>query len=650
MEFEIDTARQQLNLQFGTRSGRFWCGERTTRTLCCRLSVAVCERYPTHDLPHIRSITMERQQDSIIMDAATRRNLEITQNLAGGAENTLASVLDCTVTPMGSRMLKRWLHMPVRDTRVLLERQQTIGALQDFTAELQPVLRQVGDLERILARLALRTARPRDLARMRHAFQQLPELRAQLETVDSAPVQALREKMGEFAELRDLLERAIIDTPPVLVRDGGVIASGYNEELDEWRALADGATDYLERLEVRERERTGLDTLKVGFNAVHGYYIQISRGQSHLAPINYMRRQTLKNAERYIIPELKEYEDKVLTSKGKALALEKQLYEELFDLLLPHLEALQQSASALAELDVLVNLASGPTLNYTCPTFIDKPGIRITEGRHPVVEQVLNEPFIANPLNLSPQRRMLIITGPNMGGKSTYMRQTALIALMAYIGSYVPAQKVEIGPIDRIFTRVGAADDLASGRSTFMVEMTETANILHNATEYSLVLMDEIGRGTSTYDGLSLAWACAENLANKIKALTLFAPHYFELTQLPEKMEGVANVHLDALEHGDTIAFMHSVQDGAASKSYGLAVAALAGVPKEVIKRARQKLRELESISPNAAATQVDGTQMSLLSVPEETSPAVEALENLDPDSLTPRQALEWIYRLKSLV
>ncbi|ENO0538513.1 DNA mismatch repair protein MutS, partial [Shigella flexneri] len=401
------TARQQLNLQFGTRDLVGFGVENAPRGLCaagCLLQYAKDTQRTT--LPHIRSITMEREQDSIIMDAATRRNLEITQNLAGGAENTLASVLDCTVTPMGSRMLKRWLHMPVRDTRVLLERQQTIGALQDFTAELQPVLRQVGDLERILARLALRTARPRDLARMRHAFQQLPELRAQLETVDSAPVQALREKMGEFAELRDLLERAIIDTPPVLVRDGGVIASGYNEELDEWRALADGATDYLERLEVRERERTGLDTLKVGFNAVHGYYIQISRGQSHLAPINYMRRQTLKNAERYIIPELKEYEDKVLTSKGKALALEKQLYEELFDLLLPHLEALQQSASALAELDVLVNLAERAyTLNYTCPTFIDKPGIRITEGRHPVVEQVLNEPFIANPLNLSPQRR-----------------------------------------------------------------------------------------------------------------------------------------------------------------------------------------------------------------------------------------------------
>ena len=637
---------------FGTRDLVGFGVENAPRGLCaagCLLQYVKDTQRTS--LPHIRSITMERQQDSIIMDAATRRNLEITQNLAGGFDNTLASVLDCTVTPMGSRMLKRWLHMPVRDTAVLVERQQTIGALQERYTELQPVLRQVGDLERILARLALRTARPRDLARMRHAFQQLPILREMLADVSCAPVQRLRDKMGEFSELRELLERAIIDAPPVLVRDGGVIAPGYHEELDEWRALADGATDYLDKLEIRERERLGLDTLKVGYNAVHGYYIQISRGQSQHAPIHYVRRQTLKNAERYIIPELKEYEDKVLTSKGKALALEKQLYEQLFDMLLPHLADLQQSASALAELDVLVNLAErAETLNYCCPTFSDKPGIRISEGRHPVVEQVLKEPFIANPLSLAPQRRMLIITGPNMGGKSTYMRQTALIALLAYIGSYVPAEKVEIGPIDRIFTRVGAADDLASGRSTFMVEMTETANILHNATEHSLVLMDEIGRGTSTYDGLSLAWACAESLANKIKALTLFATHYFELTQLPEKMEGVANVHLDALEHGDTIAFMHSVQDGAASKSYGLAVAALAGVPKEVIKRARQKLRELESIAPGVAATQVDGTQMSLLSAPEETSPAVEALENLDPDSLTPRQALEWIYRLKSLV
>ncbi|MDK1226850.1 DNA mismatch repair protein MutS [Cronobacter turicensis] len=651
-EFELDTARQQLNLQFGTRDLVGFGVENAPRGLCaagCLLQYVKDTQRTS--LPHIRSITMERQQDGIIMDAATRRNLEITQNLAGGVENTLASVLDCTVTPMGSRMLKRWLHMPVRDDSVLRHRQQAIAALMEYSTDIQPVLRQVGDLERILARLALRTARPRDLARMRHAFQQLPTLNTLLTDIDAGYVQTLREQMGEFTELRDLLERAIIEAPPVLVRDGGVIAPGYHAELDEWRALADGATDYLDRLEIREREKLGIDTLKVGFNAVHGYFIQVSRGQSHMVPIHYVRRQTLKNAERYIIPELKEYEDKVLTSKGKALALEKQLYDELFDLLLPHLAELQKSAAALAELDVLTNLAErADTLNYHCPTLTDKPGVRLVEGRHPVVERVLNEPFIANPLSLSPQRRMLIITGPNMGGKSTYMRQTALIVLMAYIGSFVPAEQAEIGPIDRIFTRVGAADDLASGRSTFMVEMTETANILHNATEHSLVLMDEIGRGTSTYDGLSLAWACAESLANRIKALTLFATHYFELTQLPEKMEGVANVHLDAIEHGDTIAFMHSVQDGAASKSYGLAVAALAGVPKEVIKRARQKLRELESLSGNAAATQVDGTQMSLLVAAEETSPAVEALENLDPDSLSPRQALEWIYRLKSLV
>ncbi|ELY2737676.1 DNA mismatch repair protein MutS [Cronobacter dublinensis] len=651
-EFELDTARQQLNLQFGTRDLVGFGVENAPRGLCaagCLLQYVKDTQRTS--LPHIRSITMERQQDGIIMDAATRRNLEITQNLAGGVDNTLASVLDCTVTPMGSRMLKRWLHMPVRDTNVLRNRQQAIAALMEYSADIQPVLRQVGDLERILARLALRTARPRDLARMRHAFQQLPTLSTLLADIGADYVQTLRGQMGDFAELRDLLERAIIEAPPVLVRDGGVIAPGYHEELDEWRALADGATDYLDRLEIREREKLGIDTLKVGFNAVHGYFIQVSRGQSHMVPIHYVRRQTLKNAERYIIPELKEYEDKVLTSKGKALALEKQLYDELFDLLLPHLAELQKSAAALAELDVLANLAErADTLNYHCPILTDKPGIRLVEGRHPVVERVLNEPFIANPLSLSPQRRMLIITGPNMGGKSTYMRQTALIVLMAYIGSFVPAEQAEIGPVDRIFTRVGAADDLASGRSTFMVEMTETANILHNATEHSLVLMDEIGRGTSTYDGLSLAWACAESLANRIKALTLFATHYFELTQLPEKMEGVANVHLDAIEHGDTIAFMHSVQDGAASKSYGLAVAALAGVPKEVIKRARQKLRELESLSGNAAATQVDGTQMSLLSAAEETSPAVEALENLDPDSLSPRQALEWIYRLKSLV
>lgn len=650
-EFELDTARQQLNLQFGTRDLNGFGVEQATQALRaagCLLQYVKDTQRTT--LPHIRGITIERQQDGIIMDAATRRNLELTQNLSGGVENTLAAILDCTVTPMGSRMLKRWVHMPSRDHKALNNRQQAIEALQPLVDDLQPLLRQVGDLERILARLALRTARPRDLARMRYAFQQLPEIQALIGGHATPHIAKLAEQAGQFEELRELLERAVVETPPVLVRDGGVIAPGYNDELDEWRALADGATDYLDRLEIREREKLGLDTLKVGFNGVHGYYIQVSRGQSHLVPIHYVRRQTLKNAERYIIPELKEYEDKVLTSKGKALALEKRLYEELFDLLLPHLADLQQSATALAELDVLSNLAErADTLNYVRPELSDKAGIKIVGGRHPVVEQVLKEPFIANPLSLSPQRRMLVITGPNMGGKSTYMRQAALIVLMAHIGSFVPAEKAVIGPVDRIFTRVGAADDLASGRSTFMVEMTETANILHNATENSLVLMDEIGRGTSTYDGLSLAWACAENLASRIKAMTLFATHYFELTTLPEKLEGVYNVHLDALEHGDTIAFMHSVQDGAASKSYGLAVAALAGVPRDVIKRARQKLKELETLSAQTGNSQIDGSQLQLLAEPE-SSPAVEALEELDPDTLTPRQALDWLYRLKGMM
>ncbi|TNH42084.1 DNA mismatch repair protein MutS [Photorhabdus luminescens] len=649
-EFELDTAKQQLNLQFGTRDLVGFGVEKAALALraagCLLQYVKDTQRTA---LPHIRGITVERQQDTVIMDAATRRNLELTQNLSGSTDNTLASVLDLCVTPMGSRMLKRWLHAPVRDRQILENRQQAIATLQEIGLELQPFLLQVGDLERVLARLALRSARPRDLARMRHAFQQLPDIHQIMDSSDSAYIKQLQKNIGRFDELQELLEKAIVETPPVLVRDGGVIAPGYNSELDEWRTLADGASNYLEQLEIREREKLGIDTLKVGFNGVHGYYIQVSRGQSHLVPIHYVRRQTLKNAERYIIPELKEYEDKVLTSKGKSLAIEKALYEELFDLLLPHLAELQTSAEALAELDVLANLAErAETLNYVCPILSDKPGIQITGGRHPVVEQVLSEPFISNPLSLSSQRRLLIITGPNMGGKSTYMRQAALITLLAYIGSFVPAEKAVIGPVDRIFTRVGASDDLASGRSTFMVEMTETANILHNATEQSLVLMDEIGRGTSTYDGLSLAWACAENLANRIKAMTLFATHYFELTTLPEKLEGVVNIHLDAVEHGDTIAFMHSVQEGAASKSYGLAVASLAGVPREVIKRARQKLKELESLSNHATASHVDTPQLALLT--EETSPAVEALENLNPDSLTPRQALEWIYRLKDMV
>ncbi|MEG7561332.1 DNA mismatch repair protein MutS [Vibrio cholerae] len=655
-EFELDTAKQQLNQQFGTRDLVGFGVEQAKLGLCAAgCLIQYVKDTQRTALPHIRSLTWDRQDQSVILDAATRRNLELTHNLAGGTDNTLAEVLDHCATPMGSRMLKRWIHQPMRDNATLNQRLDAITELKETAlyGELHPVLKQIGDIERILARLALRSARPRDLARLRHAMQQLPELHSVMSELKQPHLSELRTHAEPMDELCDLLECAIKENPPVVIRDGGVIADGYSAELDEWRDLANGATEFLERLEAEERDRHGIDTLKVGYNNVHGFYIQVSRGQSHLVPPHYVRRQTLKNAERYIIEELKQHEDKVLNSKSRALALEKQLWEELFDLLLPHLEQLQQLAASVAQLDVLQNLAErAENLEYCRPTLVQEAGIHIQGGRHPVVERVMNEPFIANPIELNPQRRMLIITGPNMGGKSTYMRQTALIALMAHIGSYVPAESASIGPLDRIFTRIGASDDLASGRSTFMVEMTETANILHNATRNSLVLMDEIGRGTSTYDGLSLAWASAEWLAKEIGAMTLFATHYFELTELPNVLPHLANVHLDAVEHGDGIAFMHAVQEGAASKSYGLAVAGLAGVPKPVIKNARAKLQQLELLSSQPAETRkpsrVDiANQLSLIPEP---SAVEQALAGVDPDQLTPRQALDMLYQLKKLL
>lgn len=661
-EFELVTAIQLLNRQFGTQNLTGFGVEKAVVALCaagCVLHYA--QETQRTALPHINSIHLAQNSDTVLLDAATRRNLELTTNLAGGTENTLAAVLDKCVTPMGSRLLKRWIHQPIRDLAKLHTRQQTILALQtnERIEPLQPLLQQVGDMERILARIALRTARPRDLTRLRTALEHIPDIVKHSQHLTACLDNTLKQ-IADFSELFELLSKAIIDNPPQLIRDGGVIAEGYNAELDEWRSLAEGATKFLEDLEAKERAKTGIDTLKIGFNAVHGYYIQISQGQAHKAPIHYVRRQTLKNAERYIIPELKTYEDKVLKAKGASLALEKQLYDELFELIMPRLGELQLASLVLAELDVLTNLAErAESLNYVMPSFSHQRGVNIKGSRHPVVEQVLKTPFIANPVLLNPQRHLLIVTGPNMGGKSTYMRQIALITLMAYIGSFVPADSAEIGPIDRIFTRIGASDDLASGRSTFMVEMTEMANILHQSSENSLVLVDEIGRGTSTYDGLSLAWACAEWLAKKTQSLTLFATHYFELTSLPNQLKGVANVHLDALEHNDTIAFMHSVQEGAASKSYGLAVAALAGVPKQVIQLAKQKLTQLEQLSQQTAQLDANPQQDLLFSANlqnvEPISPLVEpskveqALAEIDPDELTPKQALEALYRLKQL-
>ncbi len=653
-EFEIDTAKQQLNLQFGTRDLVGFGVEDAERGLCAAgCLIQYVKDTQRTALPHIRSLTLDSQDSSVILDAATRRNLEITQNLAGGSDNTLAAVLDHTATPMGSRMLKRWLHQPMRCINTRNNRLDAISEILHNASfmDVQPVLKQIGDIERILARLALRSARPRDLARLRNAMQQLPELAQLTSQFEHDYLVELAQFTQPLDDICLLLERAIKDNPPVVIRDGGVLAEGYNLELDELRNLADGASEYLNKMEADERERHGIDSLKVGYNNVHGFFIQVSRGQSHLVPPHYVRRQTLKNAERYIIPELKEHEDKVLNSKSRALALEKRLWDELFDLLLPHLATLQNLASGLSQLDVLHNLAErAESLGYCRPQLSEQAEICIQAGRHPVVEQVLQAPFIANPVTLNNQRKMLIITGPNMGGKSTYMRQTALIALLAHIGSYVPAESATIGSLDRIFTRIGAQDDLASGRSTFMVEMTETANILHNASANSLVLMDEIGRGTSTYDGLSLAWASAEWLANKIGAMTLFATHYFELTELPNLIQGLANVHLDAVEHGDSIAFMHAVQEGAASKSYGLAVASLAGVPKSVISQAKAKLQQLETLAHQQINSEPKVNVEQQLSLLPEPSEVENVLAQIDPDELTPRQALDALYRLKSLL
>jgi len=588
--------------------------------------------------------------------AAPRRNLEITESLSGRPEHTLAGVLDHTATPMGSRLLRRWLARPLRDQNQVRARHWAIAALIDGAGAeaLREVLTGVGDLERILARVALGSARPRDLAVLRDSLGLFLELRRLLGESDDPLLRRLHDRIGEHPETLALLARAVIAQPPVLIRDGGVIALGYDAELDQLRALSTDADQFLLDLEARERERTGIPALKVGYNRVHGYYIELGRARADQVPADYVRRQTLKGTERYITPELKRFEDEVLGSRERALAREKALYEDLIATLGESLVPLQQSAEAVAELDVLVNLSlRAETLGWSRPLLTDEDRIEIEDGRHPVVEQVIDAPFVANGLTLDARRRMLVITGPNMGGKSTYMRQCALIVLLAYAGSFVPARSAVIGPVDRVFSRIGASDDLAGGRSTFMVEMEETANILNNATDRSLVLMDEVGRGTSTFDGLSLAWSCGVELAERIRAYTLFATHYFELTTLPDEYPGIANVHLDALEHGSSIRFMHALREGPANQSYGLAVAALAGVPGGVIARAKGRLRELEEAALRHAEQGAGRGAVQLSLFPPQAAPeppACAALRDLDPDGLSPRAALDAIYQLKAML
>lgn len=652
--FIFDTAQRLLCNQFNTRDlSGFGCDGMKAAICAAGCLLNYAKESQKGDLPHLRNLQVELPQNTLILDGPSRKNLEIDHNINGGEQYTLAAVLDTTATPMGGRLLRRWLNNPLRDISILEQRQDFIShaIASENPEDLQRSLKPIGDMERILSRIALRSARPRDLSRLCVSLTALPNIQTLLQSLEAVKARSLAKNISEFASIVDLLMAAIVDNPPVVIRDGGVIAEGYDTELDELRGLSQNAGQFLLDLEIQERERTGLSTLKVGYNRVHGYYIEISRLQSGQAPTEYVRRQTLKNAERFITPELKAFEDKALSSKSRSLAREKALYEALVEELAKHLPQLQCSSDGICELDVLCCLAERALcLNLNQPSLKAEPGISITQGRHLVVEQLITNPFVANDTHLSNTKSMMMITGPNMGGKSTYMRQVALIVIMAQIGSYVPALEAKIGIVDRVFTRMGSSDDLAGGRSTFMVEMTETANILNNASAKSLVLMDEVGRGTSTFDGLSLAWSCALNLARDIGALTLFATHYFEMTQLSDQLNQVKNVHLDATEHDDNIIFMHKVLPGPASQSYGLQVAKLAGVPHQVISEARQKLHYLEkndslNIPKNPLEKPIQTELFSQLAHPIES-----LLEANKADELTPRQALDLIYQMHQLL
>jgi DNA mismatch repair protein MutS len=647
-QFDAAAARELLCRQFGVATlEAYGCAGMPLALAAAGALLHYLRETQCTNVIHLRPPLAESPSDCIVLDPATRRNLELDQDLSGQRDHTLLRVIDSTVTAMGARCLRRWLHRPLRRHPVLRERHHAVGALlsDHRYRDLRSALNPVGDIERILARVALGSARPHDLVQLREALAQFPEIGARARACDSPLLQRLSCEVRSFPVLHTILARAIVDRPPQHIREGGVIAPGYDRELDELRSLADTAGEYLQSLEQRERARTGIANLRVGYNRVHGYYIEVGRSAADALPQDYRRRQTLKHAERYIIAELQQFEERVLSARERALAREYTLYEKLLGRVTDELDALQTTAAAVAELDVLAAFAErAEVLDWCAPEFTAAPEIDIEAGRHPVVEQVQPGAFVANDLRLDDGRRMLVITGPNMGGKSTYMRQCALIVLLAHIGSFVPACRCRIGPIDRIFTRVGASDDLAGGRSTFLMEMIEAATILHHATPESLVLMDEIGRGTSTFDGLALAFACAECLAVERQAFTLFATHYFELTALPEEYPQVANVHLEAVEHGERIVFLHSVREGPASRSYGLQVALLAGVPMSVVDRARHHLERLE----NQRAPSFSGhvPQADLFRAYD---PIAETLRALEPDAITPRQGLEILYKLRAL-
>lgn len=609
-------------------------------------------------LDYIDSIRVANTQDTVILDKHTRHNLEIDTRLdnKSSVRGTVFGVLNTAQTPMGSRMLRAWLHAPTRDAEIVLARHQAIHALIETDAFdlLTNHLGTIGDVERIITRIAVGSASPRDLARLRVALDVLPRLQTVVQTLDAPELCSRFSTLADFSNERDLLHRSIIEEPPAVIRDGGVIAKDYDKDLDVLRGLTENSSAYLSKLETRERERTGISSLKVGYNRIHGYYIETSRNITTSVPAEYVRRQTLKHAERYITPELKKFEDDAMTSQARALKREKVIYDQIIQHVAQSISSLRDAARAIASLDVLVAFAErASSLELVAPEIVDTPGISVLEGRHLVVERETDTPFVPNDLHLDATRRMLVITGPNMGGKSTYMRQTALIVLLAYTGCFVPAKSATVGPIDRIFTRVGASDDLTSGRSTFMVEMSEAANILNNASDKSLVLIDEIGRGTSTYDGLALAWATAQHMASQLHAFTLFATHYFELTSLPDEIDEIANVHLDAVEHGSEVVFLHAVRDGPANQSYGIQVAKLAGVPESVLQLARRRLANLEKAHANHPLPQADFFSSAPGRTQDQLTPLKdklrERLNELDPDAITPKDAIALLYEIKSL-
>ncbi|MAZ45241.1 MAG: DNA mismatch repair protein MutS [Gammaproteobacteria bacterium] len=606
-----------------------------------------------NDLKYIQRLLTNDQKDIVILDHRSRLNLEIDERIDGSTSNTLFSLMNRTQTAMGSRLLRRWLRGPSRSLEEIMARQNAISCLgsADHSA-IQDLLKEIGDIERIISRIGLGNALPRDISKLRDAIGLFSSIRAFC-PVDTERLQELINDLPDFADLSALLTKALVELPPLTIRDGGVIADGFNKELDTLRAANTGSTTWLSRLEQQEKQRTGINSLKIGYNRIHGYYIEISKAaaSSHSGlPIEYVRRQTLKNAERYITPELKEFENRALTSQNQSLLVEKELFQKVLEKTSCYIQPLRKAASAIAQIDVLSNLSERAiSLNFSAPQFTLDRDFKIIQGWHPVVADSANDPFIPNDLELREDTTMLIITGPNMGGKSTYMRQAALIALLAHTGSYVPAEHACIGKLDRIFTRIGAADDLTGGHSTFMVEMIETSNILKNAGENSLVLLDEIGRGTSTHDGLSLAWATASFLAKNIRAFTLFATHYFELTALPLELTNCKNVHLDAAESEGGIVFLHSVKEGPARQSYGIEVAKLAGIPKEVISEAQKKLSILEKLHIPQMPIQTELLEEKI-EKPNLGTLIKEKLLESPPDDLTPKQALALLYDIQAMI